>query len=157
MGPATAASSMVGRALGAKQTHYARQAMRACWAMSTVVAGVFTLLFFTSSEWLASLYTHDAAVQREAARYLWIVAFSQIITATDAVMQQAMAGAGRTLKMSMLNTAGFAIRIPLAWALSGPIGMGAAGVWWSLNIANAGKLAAMVVLFRKMRIFRPQT
>ncbi|MBT3339528.1 MAG: MATE family efflux transporter [Planctomycetes bacterium] len=155
MGPATAASSMVGRALGAKQWHYARQAMRACWAMSALVAGVFTILFLTSSEWLSSLYTNDPAVQQEAARYLWIVAFGQVITATDAVMQQAMTGAGRTLKMSLLNTAGFAIRIPLAWALSGPLGWGAAGIWWALNIANTAKLAAMVALFRKMQIFRP--
>ena len=31
------------------------------------------------------------------------------------------------------------MRIPLAWGLAFPLGMGAAGVWWAINISSWAK------------------
>lgn len=157
MGPAIAAASIVGRRLGAGDPAGARAGMRACLAMSVLIAGLTTLLFFALPRTLAGAYTTDESVLREAALYLRIVAWTQIVTAADAVLQQTMAGAGRTFRMSLLNLGFNAARIPLARALAFGCAWGAAGVWWSLNITNVAKLAAMMLLFRRLGLFaRPQ-
>jgi putative MATE family efflux protein len=152
MGPAVAASSIVGRRLAAGDPAGARAGMRACMAMSVGIGGAATIAFLAWPELLAGAFAAEAGVRAEAATYLRVVAFSQIVTAADAVMQQSMAGAGRTLRMAVLNLGCYAVRIPLAAALVAA-GAGAAGVWWALNGSNYLKLGAMILLFRRLRLF----
>ena len=41
------------------------------------------------------------------------------------------------------------LRIPLAYAFAFPLGMGAAGVWWAINVSSWLKTSAkLVALFR---------
>lgn len=155
MGPAVAAASLVGRGLGAGDPARARAGMRACVGMSVSFAAVATLLFLAWPRQLAGAFARDEAVLGQAALYLQVVAWSQIVTAADSVMQQAMAGAGRTFRMSLLNLGCYASRIPLAWAFAFPLGWGAAGVWWALNLSNAVKLGAMILLLRRLDLFAP--
>lgn len=153
MGPAMAAASIVGRRLGAGDRAGARAGMRACLLMSVGIAAVTSLLFLLLPGPLAAVFSDEPGVRREAVIYLQIVAFSQIVTAADAVLQQSMAGAGRTFAMSLVNLAGYAARIPLAALFTVGLGWGAAGVWWALNASNYLKLGAMILLFRRLRLF----
>ena len=153
MGPAVAAASIVGRRLGAGDLAGARAGMRACLIMSTGIAAVFSLVFLLIPGPLAAAFSAETGVRREAVVYLQIVALSQIVTAVDAVLQQSMAGAGRTFHMSLVNLGGYAARIPLAALFTIGLGWGAAGVWWALNVSNYLKLGAMILLFRRLRLF----
>lgn len=155
MGPAIAAASIVGRKLGAGDTEGARAGMRACLGMSLAISGVATLLFFLFPRQLAAAFSQDPAVLDEAALYLRVVAWTQLITGADAVLQQTMAGAGRTFRMSLVNLGCFALRIPLARWLGFTLAFGAAGVWWSLNVSNLLKLGAMILLIRRLNLFAP--
>ena len=155
MGPAIAAASIVGRRLGAGDPEGARAGMRACLSMSLLISGVATILFFAIPRQLAGIFAHEPAVLDEAALYLRVVAWTQLITGADAVLQQTMAGAGRTFRMSLVNLACFALRVPLARWLGFTLAMGAAGVWWSLNVSNLIKLGAMILLIRRLNLFAP--
>ena len=121
--------------------------------MSAGMAAAATALFLLIPGPLSAGFTGEPAVRREAVVYLQVVAFSQVVTAVDAVLQQSMAGAGRTFHMSLINLAGYAARIPLAALFTVGLGWGAAGVWWALNASNFLKLGAMILLFRRLRLF----
>ena len=155
MGPAMASASLVGRRLGARDFLGAKRGAYACLGMSIGFALFSTLVFLVAGTFLSDLYTDDAAILLQAALYLHIVAASQMVTAADSTMQQIMAGAGRTFHMAVLNITGYVARVPLAFWMSATLGMGAAGIWWALNIANYLKLGAIFMLFRRMNIFSP--
>lgn len=155
MGPAMAAASIVGRRLGARDPEGARAGLHACLWMSCGFAAIASILFLAAAPQLAGAYTADARVLAEAVLYLQVVAWSQVVTAADSVLQQAMAGAGRTLGMSMWNTVGYLVRIPMAWAMAFPLGWGARGVWWALNLSNFLKLGAIFLHYRRLRLFGP--
>jgi len=153
MGPAMAAASLVGRGLGAGRPEAARAGGYACLAMSVGFAAMTSLVFLFAGDHLAGFYANDPEVRRQAALYLFVVAWSQMLTATDSTLQQMMAGAGRTFAMSLWNTGGYLTRIPLAWWFSAILGFGAAGVWWALNLSNLLKLGAIFMLFRRLDLF----
>jgi putative MATE family efflux protein len=155
MGPAMAAASLVGRGLGAGNPEAARAGGLACLTMSVGFAALTSLTFLLAGDGLAGFYADDPDVRREAALYLAVMAWSQMVTATDSTLQQMMAGAGRTIAMSLWNTGGYLSRIPLAWFLSSALGHGAAGVWWALNLSNFIKLGGIFLLFRRLDLFAP--
>jgi len=148
MGPAVAVSSMVGRRLGAGDLAGARAAVRACLWMSCGLAALASALFLGAPHFLASAYTDDAAVLEQAGLYLWVVGWTQVVTAAQSVLEQALAGAGRTFLMSLTTLTGNLLRIPLAWWMAWPLGLGPAGAWWALNLSNLFKLAAIILVFR---------
>jgi MATE family, multidrug efflux pump len=153
MGPAIACSSLVGRRLGARDGPGALSAVRACLAMSLCISGVASLCFWFLPETLASAYTNEASVLREASLYLWVAAWSQTATAADSVLQQALAGAGRTFAMALTTTLGLALRVPLAYLLAHSLDWGSEGIWWAFNLSNWLKLAAIVWVFRRTRFW----
>lgn len=153
MGPAIACSSLVGRRLGAQDGAGALSAVRACLAMSLCISGIASLCFWFLPETLASAYTSEAAVLREASLYLWVAAWSQTATAADSVLQQALAGAGRTFTMALTTTVGLVLRVPLAYLLAHSMDWGSEGIWWAFNLSNWLKLAAIVWVFRRTRFW----
>lgn len=148
MGPAIACSSLVGRRLGAKDYVGANEAVKACLCMSLLIAGIATVLFLSIPERLVGMYTDSPEVMAAAALYLWVVGWTQMLTATDSVLQQALSGAGRTFLMSITTVSGLAIRVPLAWLLAHHLVWGPKGIWWAFNISNCIKLVAIVAVFR---------
>lgn len=154
MGPAIACSSLVGRRLGAGDPAGARAAVRACLAMSLAIAAIATLLFLLIPRQLVSLYTDSPEVLTAAAVYLWVAGWTQMLTAADSVLQQALAGAGRTVLMSLTTMSGLALRIPLAWFLAHQLVWGPKGIWWAFNISNCIKLTAIVAVFRYIGLHR---
>jgi len=157
MGPAIACSSLVGRSLGARDGKRAAASIRACMTMSVGLAGIASLLFWLTPEALVAAYTSDPGVRDQAVLYLAVAAWSQTATAADGVLQQALAGAGRSLAMSLTTTAGLAMRIPLAFWLAHSMEFGPAGVWWAFNVSNWLKLGAIILVFWRASIWRLPT
>ena len=159
MGPATACASMVGRRLGAGEGELALQSVSASLAFSVGIACLATLSFAVIPKILLGLYSKDPAVLAEGALYLMIVAWTQTATAAEAVLEQALAGAGRTFWMAMVVTFGLLLRIPLCWWLAHDLGWGPAGIWWGFNLSNWIKLVAIFFVFRAIQLadIRPST
>jgi Na+-driven multidrug efflux pump len=130
------------------------KAVRACITMSVAIASLAAMLFLLVPERLVSLYTDSPAVLQAAALYLWIAGWTQLLTAVDSVLQQALSGAGRTFLMSMTTTSGLVLRIPLAYFLAHTMAWGPAGIWWAFNISNGLKLVAIVLVFRSVGLHR---
>src|SRR5690606_13803313 len=77
----------------------------------------------------------DPAVLEEGARYLRIVGFNYVPMALMFTLTGVMRGAGDTMPSLLISFLSlWVVRLPLAWWLTYGLGMGAAGVWWSIVI-----------------------
>jgi Na+-driven multidrug efflux pump len=119
--------------------------------LSMVIATTATLVFLLLPDVVVRLYSSDPSVIREAALYLWVVGWSQTITAAQSVFEQALAGAGYTFWMSILNTVGNGLRVPLCWMFAIRFDLGSAGAWWAMNATNALKLVAIFLIYTRGR------
>jgi len=80
---------------------------------------------------------------------LKILALSQFAVGIQGVFDQSIASTGHSLG-PMLST-GFwnAVRIPLSYLLSGPLGYGLPGIWWAINLTSYGKALSSYWIFRR--------
>lgn len=141
-----AAATVVGQWLGAGDPAMAeRVARRLARAAVAAMAG-FGLFFFVAADALAGAMAPDPEVARLAAGYLRTVAVCEPALAVTMVFTGAMQGAGET-RVPMLTTIALQIgvRIPMAWALSGPAGLGPEGAW--LAMGGSYLLQALVVTY----------
>ena len=146
VGFGAAAAAIVAQNMGAGQIDRAR---RTGWitvgyaSIPGVVLGVVSLLL---AEPLASMFTSDPAVVAEGARYLRIAAVSNLVIASEIVLEAAMGGAGYTFPPMLTSTVLTASRIPIAaWAAAewGPV-----GIWWTISATATARGVAMVALWR---------
>ncbi|MDP6763988.1 MAG: MATE family efflux transporter [Planctomycetota bacterium] len=142
LGIALAGASIVGRNLGAGDRAGALVAVRSVRRIARTAGASFCVLFWVVGPAVAPLFTDDPDVLRETVGYVTILAFSQWFVAEETVNEKILNGAGHTRPIFWISGAGNLLRIPLAWALSAPLGLGAAGVWWAINVSTALKALA---------------
>jgi Na+-driven multidrug efflux pump len=146
VGFGAAAAAIVGQNLGAGERG---RAMRAGWvitAYATLPALAGAALSLTFPREVAALFTPDAAVVEEAARYLRIVAVAQLFVCAELVLESAMSGAGDTVPPMISSTVLTLLRVPLAaWAAAR---WGTTGIWWVLSLTAVGRGVAMMALWR---------
>ena len=59
--------------------------------------------------------------------------------ALESAFEGALNGSGATRTVFWVSAPWNGLRIPLAWAMAFPLGMGAAGIWWAINITTFAK------------------
>jgi len=143
-GAATAA--IVGQNLGAGQV---KRAERAGWLAVGLcsflgLAACLGDLLYAST--LARLFTNDAAVIAEAARYLRIAAISQLGICAEIVLEGALGGAGDTLPPMIASSAFTASRVPLVPLMANR--WGSTGIWWAISLTAIGRALSMIGLWR---------
>lgn len=138
-GLSLAVASLVGRALGAGRVDLARRAMRLGMPLSTGAGLSAAAAFWFLAEPLCGLFTSDPAVLQQAVLYAQVLAFSQIFVAWEALGEGVLEGAGDTRAVFWLSSPLNLLRVPLAWAAAGPLGFGAAGIWWAINLTTMAK------------------
>jgi multidrug resistance protein, MATE family len=141
-GVAIAIASFVGRALGAGRPDLARAAIRRGLPVSTVLGAIAAITFFFGGRVLTGLFTEDPRVHEEATTYAMVLAASQLFVAWEALFEGVLAGAGDTKAVLWMSAPFNLIRIPLAWWLAFPLGMGPSGVWWAINVTSYAKTIA---------------
>ena len=149
VGFGAASAAVVGQNMGAGRV---TRAERAGWTMlgvATIPALVAATASFVWPDALARIFTQDAAVIAETARYLRIAAVSQLVVCAEVVLEGALGGAGATVGPMVASTALTAARIPLAtWATPR---YGAPGLWWAISVTAVGRGLAMIALWRAGR------
>jgi putative MATE family efflux protein len=149
VGAGAAVAAIVGQSLGAGNTERARKAGWGAVQFVSAIGAMMALITVLIPEQLAALFTTDAAVVAEAARYLRIAAFSQLFLGAEVVLESAMGGAGWTLPPMLGSTAITALRIPIgAWAAAQ---FGTTGLWWTLALTAAARGVLMAMLWASGR------
>jgi len=142
-GAATAA--IVGQNLGAGRPDRAARAGWMATAFCSCLGVVAFVLELTFPRQFAGLFTNDLTVISEAAKYLRIVAVSQLAVCAEIVLEGALGGAGDTVPPMLASTAITASRVPLAaWSANR---WGSAGIWWVISLTAIGRGVAMAVLW----------
>ena len=131
-----AVASLVGRYLGANRIDQATQAIRIAFVMITVVGTAAGLIFWFGGEFLCDIFTDDEVVLKQAVLYANILAFSQLFVAYEALAEGVLEGAGDTRPILFWNAPLNLLRIPFGWLAAFPLGFGAAGIWWVINITT---------------------
>lgn len=146
-GMGNAAATLVGQNLGAKKPERAERSVWITASTNMVFLGLVALGIFIFAYPLVEAFSSEQTVIEFGANCLRIVSITYIFFAYGMVTVQAFNGAGDTRTPTWINLISYwLIQIPLAYLLSGPLGMGANGVFTSIAIAQ-GILAVISVLW----------
>ena len=144
LGVSSAAAVRVGFALGRGDRHAAARAGWTALGLGAAVMSAAAIVLLAVPEWIASLFTPDAAVISMAATILRVAAFFQLFDGLQIVVTGSLRGAGDTRTPMVCHFLGYwVIGLPLGAMLCFGRGLGAPGLWIGLS---AGLIAIGVVL-----------
>ncbi len=138
-GLSLAVASLVGRYLGAGRLDLAERTIRLSIPFATILGLIAALAFWQGASLLTGFFTTDSVVHAAAIQYAMILAASQVFVAWESLSEGVLGGAGDTRSIFMFSAPINLLRIPLAWWLAFPLGWGAAGVWWAINVTTVLK------------------
>ncbi|HUQ41877.1 MAG TPA: MATE family efflux transporter [Candidatus Limnocylindrales bacterium] len=149
IGFSSAASALVGQALGMRDRQRAVGAGWASMQMALVWASIAGLAFIVAPGFLMGLFTDDPAVRLAGLGALAVVGLGQPAQAAIFALGGALRGAGDTrypLIVSLVNW--FLIRLPLAYVLAFPFGFGLTGIWMGVSADYFVRAALLALRFR---------
>lgn len=132
-------ASLVGRHLGAGRPDLARRTLLTAVPLSTALGLAASIVFYFAGARLTGLFADDPAVHRAATEYAVILAGSQLFVSWEALAEGVLAGSGDTRTVFWCSMPFNLLRVPLAWWLAFPIGLGAPGIWWAINLTTYAK------------------
>ena len=149
-GLSNAAATMVGQSLGAGDPTRAERAVWLAGKYNALFLGSVSVVFLVLAPTITGWFTDDAEVARIASTALRIMSTGFVFYAYGGVLTAAFNGAGDTWTPTWMNLAVFWMwEIPLAWALSHPLGMGPAGAFWAVTIAFSTLSLVSAVMFKR--------
>ncbi len=134
-------ASLVGRYIGANRIDQANKCIRMAFPIFSAVGLIAGLIFWFGAEILCGVFTQDPSVLAEAVLYARVLAFSQLFVAYECLAEGVLEGSGDTRPILFWSVPLNILRIPLAWLFAFPLGFGAAGIWWVINVTTAVKAA----------------
>jgi Na+-driven multidrug efflux pump len=149
-GFSNAAATLVGQNLGAGRPERAARAVWLTGAYTCAFLAVVTLVFLTLAPELVAIFTSEPETAAVAVRALRILSYGYVLYAWGMATVQGFNGAGDTRTPTWMNLACFwVLEIPLAWVLAHPGGLGPAGVFWAVCIAESSLAVLGIALFRR--------
>lgn len=134
---ATAATPLVGQNLGARAPDRAAHSAWVAVSQAVFIMSTVALVFLLAPRWLATMFTTERAVVPMIVSYLRINAISEPFLALGMVLRGALQGAGETrIPFWLAVLSMLVIRMPLAWYLALPLGMGATGAWVAMSAST---------------------
>lgn len=145
-----AAATMVGQNLGAKRPEEAAAMGWRIAGVAMVIMTGFALFFYLAADALVARFTDDPLVASYAADYLRIIALSEPFLGVAMVLNGAFQGAGEArVPMTITLVTQVLLRLPLAWGLAVPLGLGTTGAWWAMTASMWLQGAIVVWLFQR--------
>jgi Na+-driven multidrug efflux pump len=149
-GLCNAAATLVGQNLGAKKPERAERAVWLTGLYNMAFLSLVGVAFILFADPLVGFFTPDPIVRARGADCLRIISYGYAAYAWGMVMVQAFNGAGDTTTPTWINLFCYWLfQIPLAWALATGFGLGPAGVYWAITIAETVIAVVAVAFFRR--------
>jgi MATE family multidrug resistance protein len=135
LGISSAAAVRVGFALGQGDRQAAARAGWMALGLGAAAMSAAAIVLLTVPEWIARVFTPDAAVIAAAATILRIAAFFQLFDGLQIVVTGSLRGAGDTRTPMVCHLIGYwVIGLPLGALLCFGRGLGAPGLWMGLSV-----------------------
>ncbi len=129
-GIAEATSTLVGRAIGARNLPLAARTIRSGRKIALTVMGLCGVLFFTCGSQIASLFSQDQSVLLAAGKLLQIAAAFQLFDAIATVHLASLRAAGDMKFCMIISCSGsWGITLPATVLFGACLGWGASGAW----------------------------
>jgi len=149
-GMSSAAATLVGQNLGAKQPDRAAKSVWLTGTYNMAFMTVIGVVFFIFPEPLVRIFTSEPAVVAVGADCLRVFALGYPMYAWEMVIVQSFNGSGDTDTPTLINFFCFwVLEIPLAYLLAISLGIGERGVYGSVVIAESIAAAVGIWLFRR--------
>jgi len=134
LGVSSAAAVRVGFALGKGDRQAAARAGWTALSLGAAVMSAAAIVLLTIPEWIARLFTPEAAVIATAATMLRVAAFFQLFDGLQIVVTGSLRGSGDTRTPMVCHLIGYwVIGLPLGAMLCFGRGLGAPGLWMGLS------------------------
>ena len=141
LGMESAATTLVGQAVGARRTDIAQSFARLSTALGMVVMSMSGLLMFVFAPQVLGMLTPDVAVQELGTTILRIEAFAEPFYAASMVAAGALRGAGDTLLPSIFTLfSNWCVRIPALVVVAPRFGLVGCWVVMALELCLRGIL-----------------
>jgi len=150
-GLAVAAAALVGQSLGMKDP---ARAERLGWTAAHL-GGIVTLalsipIFLLAPGIAAGLVEQKPLISAEAAGLIRWLCVTEVFFAYAMVLIGAIQGAGDTVRPLYLTiVCMWLLRVPLAWLLTSPAGLGSHGAWISMSLTQGVQGVLAIVLFKQ--------
>ena len=149
-GIGSAAATLVGQNLGAKQPDRAEQSVWRSAFLNMIYLGAVTLVFLLFAPWLVAIFSGDQEIIRSGAACLRIISGCYVLFAYGVVIVQAFNGAGDTWTPMWINLVSYwIIPLPLAYFLAHKLGMGPNGVYIGMLVAEIILPIIAISVFRR--------
>lgn len=133
LGIGSAAGSLVGRAVGAKDLLLARRTGNSALLLGLGFALISSTLLIVFAEPALGFYTQDLAVMESAKKILFVAALFQISDGAQVIATGALRGLGNTVIAALSNGVGhWLVGLPLGLYFGFWRGMGISGIWIGL-------------------------
>ena len=130
VGIGTAATTLVGRSLGAGKSRLAERYGWESMRISVLIMGSIGVLFFAFPQWILSVFTNDTEVIQKGIVILMILGAVQFFDAVGIVLSAVLEGAGRTFFVGISETACvWLFFLPVSYLLGIVWGFGITGSW----------------------------
>jgi MATE family multidrug resistance protein len=153
LGVSTAATVLVGRAVGARDADGVRRNATTALLVGTAFMALMAVMFLGLPGFLAALYSNDAGVLALAAVLIPLAGVFQVFDGVQIVAIGVLRGLADTRTPFVISLIGYwLIGMPVGVVLAYPLGGGVAGLWWGLVAGLAA--VATVLIFRVRRALR---
>ena len=148
-----AASGLVGQALGEGRPDKADAALRECGRLALAVMVPMGLLFLAFPGVFTRVFAPGLpAVAGLAAACVRIAGVNQPFMALAMTLAGGLRGAGDTRSPVATAVVGvWLVRVPLAWALAYPAGLGLRGIWITMIVDWAARTAVLGAVYLRGR------
>jgi MATE family multidrug resistance protein len=147
-GFAHAAEALVGAAIGARDRHAFRQAVKVTMLWSALGALGFSLIYWGAGAWIIERLTDQAAVRASAEAYLPWAALSPVISVWGFLLDGVFIGATRTRELMVSMAISFGVFLAASWAFMAVHGNH--GLWAALLVFMAMRGATLMRLLPRI-------
>ncbi|MDF2545228.1 MAG: family efflux transporter [Anaerosolibacter sp.] len=128
-----AASSLVGRSLGAKEPDKAQEYARETRKLGSIISSFMAFIFFVFGPQIVGLYTKNPEIIRSASMALKVIALVQPFQSSQFILAGGLRGAGDTVFPLFSTFIGvLGVRVVLSYILVSIMGYGLVGAWMAV-------------------------